>query len=326
MIEMRLAAATALLVAAAGGGLAACATPVFNPATNAPLSAATPPNMGARTDFMRENSIVLSLSGGGLRAAAFAHGVLTALESVKTADGDLLDDVALIGSVSGSSLTAAYYGVYGRDGLARFRSEVLLPGFESGMRLSLLNPANLMRMMGGGLNARENFGDTLDRRVFHGATFADIFRRQGPDIRIQATDLYHRVPFPFFPPLFSVLCSDLSRYSVADAVAASMAAPVVFAPIVVRSYPDSCEPLPAELASIRAKPDASRVLNAIANAVTAYRDPTRIRYVKLADGGLTDNFAVSTLVISRLAYGTPYAPMTERDAVRIRRSEERRVG
>ncbi len=234
-----------MLVAAAVGGLAGCAASVFNPATNEPLSASTPPNMGARTDFMRENSIVLSLSGGGLRAAAFAHGVLTALESVKTAGGDLLDDVALISSVSGSSLTAAYYGVYGREGLARFRSEVLLPGFESGMRLSLYNPANLLRMLGGGINARENFGDTLDRRVFHGATFADIFRGQGPDIRIQATDLYHRVPFPFLPLLFSILCSDLSRYSVADAVAASMAVPVLFAPVVVRTFPESCEPLPA---------------------------------------------------------------------------------
>src|SRR5438046_1679717 len=105
-----------MLVAAAVGGLAGCAAPVFNPATNEPLSASTPLNMGARTDFMRENSIVLSLSGGGLRAAAFAHGVLTALESVKTAGGDLLDDVALISSVSGSSLTAAYYGVYGVAG------------------------------------------------------------------------------------------------------------------------------------------------------------------------------------------------------------------
>src|SRR5882672_9989124 len=146
MIEMRLAAATALLVAAAGGGLAACATPVFNPATNEPLSASTPPNMGAPTDFMRENSIVLSLSGGGLRAAAFAHGVLTALESAKTPGGDLLDHVALISSVSGRSLTAAYYGVYGRDGLARFRNEVLLADFESGMRLSVFSPANLMRI------------------------------------------------------------------------------------------------------------------------------------------------------------------------------------
>src|SRR6202171_3434761 len=200
------------------------------------MSAAPPPNMGAPTDLMRENSIVLSFSGGGLRAAAFTHGVLTALESVKTSDGDLLDDVALISSVSGSALTAAYYGVYGREGLARFRSEVLLPGFESGLRLSLLSPANLMRLLGGGLNIRENFGDQLDRNVFHGATFADIYRRPGPGIRIHATDLYHRVPFPSLPPLFAILCSDLSRYSVADAVAASMAVPVLFAPVVVRTF------------------------------------------------------------------------------------------
>src|SRR5947208_15794593 len=123
-----------MLVAAAVGGLAGCATPVFNPATNEPLSAATPRNMGARTDFMRENSIVLSFSGGGLRAAAFTHGVLTALQSAKTADGDLLDDVALISSVSGSSLTAAHYGLYGREGLARFRSAVLMGDLESGTR------------------------------------------------------------------------------------------------------------------------------------------------------------------------------------------------
>ncbi len=300
-------------------GLAGCATPVFNRATNEPLSAATPPNMGARMDFMRENSIVLSFSGGGLRAAAFAHGVLTALQGVKTAEGDLLDDVALISSVSGSSLTAAHYGLYGREGLERFRSEVLLTNFERGMRLSLLSPVNLMRMLGGGLNVRENFDDTLDRKVFRGATFADIFRREGPDIRIQATDLYHRVPFPFFPPLFSLIGSDLSRFSVADAVAASMAVPVIFAPIVVRTYPDTCVPLPAEIPSILPRPDGSRALNSIAKAIAAYRDPKHGRFIKLADGGLTDNFAVSTLVMSRLAYGTPYAPMTVRDAVRIRR-------
>ena len=254
-----------------------------------------------------------------MRAAAFAHGVLSALESVKTADGDLLDDVALISSVSGGSLTAAHYGVYGREGLARFRSDVLLPGFESGMRLSLYSPENLTRMLGGGLNTRENFGDALDRKVFHGATFADIYRRQRPEIRIQATDLYHRVPFLFVPPLFSIICSDLSRYSVADAVAASMAVPVLFAPVVLRTYPESCQPLPPEIAAIRPRPEASRVLNAIAKAIAAYRDPARTRFIKLGDGGLTDNFAVSNFTIGRLALGTPYAPMTERDAVTVRR-------
>ena len=309
--ELRVAAAAASLV------MVGCATPVFNAATNRPLSASTPPNMGAPTDFMRENSIVLSFSGGGLRAAAFAHGVLASLERVKTADGDLLDDVASISSASGGSLTAAYFGVYGREGLARFRSEVLLPGFESGMRLSL-SPTNLMRMLGGGLNAHEDFGERLDQRVFQGATFADIFRRQGPDIRIHATDLYHRVPFPFLPPLFEIMCSDLSRYSVGEAVAASMAVPVLFAPVVVRTYPESCKPLPAEFASIGSRAGASRVFSGIVKALAAYRDPT-VRFIKLADGGLTDNFAVSTLIMSRLAYGTPYAPLTERDAVKIRR-------
>ena len=274
--------------------------------------------MGAPVDFMGENSIVLALSGGGLRAAAFSHGVLTALESEKTPEGDLLDDLALISSVSGGSLTAAHYGVYGREGLARFRSEVLLPGFESGMRLSF-SPANLMRMLGGGLNAREEFGDTLDRQVFHGATFADIYRHPRPGIRIHATDLYHRVPFPFLPVLWVYLCSDLSRYSIADAVAASMAVPVVFAPVVIRTYPEICGPLPRGIPTIHPQAEGSRALNAIARALEAYRDPARVRFIKLADGGLTDNFAVSTLAMSRLIYGTPYAPMTERDAVKIRR-------
>ena len=307
-----------LLAAVACGFLAGCATAVFNPASNAPWTPGTPLDMGAPADFMRENSIVLTFSGGGLRAAAFTHGVLTALESIKTPESDLLDDVAIIGSVSGSSLASAHYGLYGREGLRRFREEVLLPGFESGLRLSLLSPANLVRMLRGGLNARENFGDVLDRRVFHGATFAELYRNERSSIRIHATDLYHRVPFPFFPPLFVVLCSDLSRYSVADAVAASMSVPLVFAPIVVRTYPDSCPPLPKEVDSLRAKAESSRSLEAISRAVARYRDG-HVRYIKLADGGLTDNFGVSLLTNTRAIYDTPYAPMTARDAVRIRR-------
>jgi len=129
-IKILIAAAASTLLAVAFGSVNGCATVVFNTPTNEPVSASTPANMGAPTNLMSENSIVLSFSGGGLRAAAFAHGVLTALESIKTPDGALLDDVALISRVSGSSLTAAYYGVYGREGLTRFRSEVLVPGFE----------------------------------------------------------------------------------------------------------------------------------------------------------------------------------------------------
>jgi len=312
--------AAAALAVLAAGLVAGCATEVYNPATNLPLSETTPSRMGAPGDFMRENSIVLSFSGGGLRASAFAYGVLTALQEMKTADGDLLDDVRLITSVSGSSLTAAYYGVYGREGLERFRQEALLPDFERGMRLSVFAPGNLSRALGGGLNVAEDFRDVLDHRVFRGATFADIYARQGPVIRIHATDLYHGVPFTFDPVAFGVLCSDISRYPVADAVAASMAVPVVFAPIVVRTFPQACRPLPPELAGfVQPKPDAPLKVKALASAISDYRDPARTRFIKLADGGLTDNVAVSTLLLARLGRDTPYAPLTEREAVTVRR-------
>lgn len=310
---------TAIGALAAATVLAGCASVALSPPTNTPVSSSTPVGMGAPTDLMRPNSIILAFSGGGLRATAFAHGVLSGLASVKAGDQDLLEDVALISAVSGGALTAAHFGVFGREGLGGFAEQALADGFEDAMRTSLWSPANLLRAIGGGVNGRENFSDILDDRVFNGATFGDMYRRGRPGIRIQATDLYHRVPFPFIPAMFEVLCSDLARYSVADAVAASMAVPVVFAPVVLRPYHDHCGPRPAFAGRLRVQRESPRSVNAIARAVSAYRDPSRGRYVKLGDGGLTDNFAVSTLVLSRAVMETPYAPMTQRDAVTVRR-------
>ena len=297
--------------------LAGCATPLFNNVSNAPWPTSAPVHAGEAQDRMGENSIVLSFSGGGLRASAFAYGVLAALEERKTADGDLLGDVRLISSVSGSSLTAAYYGLYGREGLHRFRQDVLAPGLEDGLRLSL-NPLTFMRLVQGAVNIRADFGDSLDKRVFHGATFEDLYRASPVDVRINATELYHRVAFPFIPQAFQALCSDITQYSVADAVAASMAVPLVFAPTVLRSYPESCPPDSEELKALESAAGRSHSVRALTRMVRSFREPEP-KYLKLADGGLTDNFAVATLTMSRLVSGTPYAPMTARDAVRVRR-------
>jgi len=310
----------ALTIASLAVALSGCATTVFNTAANVPMTKDTPPGMDAPRDIIGENTIALSFSGGGLRAAALAHGVLTALAQTRTAQGDLTDEVAFISSVSGGSLAAAHFGLYGREGLARFRENVLLRDFEADMRLSIANPGNLFRLIGGGLNARENLGDALDKHVFNGATFADVYRRGRTDIRVQATDLYNRQAFPFIPRAFSILCSDIRPYGVADAVAASMAVPFVFAPVVLRAYPDRCnEQLPAVFERVRADPDAPRALKALEKAMSSYRDPTRVKYVKLVDGGVTDNFGLATIALSRAVTGTPYAPMTERDAVKVRR-------
>lgn len=300
--------------------LAACATRAPVSVHNVPVSADTPADMGAPTDILGENVVALSFSGGGLRAAAFAHGVLLALQDTSTPTGDVLDDLAFVSSVSGGSLAAAHFGLYGRAGLARFRDEVLLRDFEGGMRLSMLNPRNLARLLAGGLNERENFGATLDREIFRGATFGDLYRNRKVDIRIHATDLHQRFAFPFIPRVFAMLCSDLRRFPVADAVAASMAVPLVFAPVTLQAFPDQCvhPPLPA-LERIHADPHAPRLLKAMAQGLSAYRDPQRVRYVRLVDGGVTDNLGLSTLLLSRYVLGTPYAPITERDAVRVRR-------
>ncbi|MFN8737596.1 MAG: patatin-like phospholipase family protein, partial [Betaproteobacteria bacterium] len=218
--------------------LGACATPVFNRATNGPLAESSAADMGRPQDIVGRNVIALSFSGGGLRAAAFAQGVLQGLAAQRTPEGDLLDDVTFVSSVSGGSLTAAYFGLHGRAGLARFRDDVLLRDYEASMRTSIVHPDNLWRILRGGLNDHSNFAAVLDREVFQGAVFGDLYRQRRPDIRINATDLYHRVPFLFVPVVFAALCSDLREYKLADAVAASMAVPLLFAPVVVRSWPE----------------------------------------------------------------------------------------
>lgn len=307
------------IVAGLALALIGCASPIFNRPANVPISPATPPQMGWSTGIVGENVIALSFSGGGLRASAFAYGVLQALASLKVGDGDLLDDVTFVSSVSGGSLTAAYYALFGRPGLADFRDQVLLRDFEGSMRTSLTSPENLRRIVVGGLNDRSNFAAVLDRDVFRGARFADLYRRRRPDVWINATDLFHRTTFAFIPPIFSALCSDLGQYSVADAVAASMAVPLVFAPVVVQSFPDQCtEPLGQWVERLE-QPDAPRLMQAVAQAVRAYRDPTRVRYVKLVDGGVTDNYGLSSVLIARAAAGTAHGPLTARDAVAIRR-------
>jgi len=299
--------------------LGGCAALVVNHASNVPLSDATAPNMGAPTDYVHTNAIFLSLSGGGLRAAAFSYGVMSGMDELKTSDGTLLEDVAVINSVSGSSMTAAWYGLHGREGLGDFPSQVLQPGYEQYMRMSLFNPRNLLRLISGGVNGHEDFRDALDNHVFHGATFKDIYARAGPEIRIQATDLYHGIAFPFIPSAFEALCSDLSKFDVADAVAASMAVPLVFAPTVVRTHPEACRPMdPMFKPMIDPPPEAPLAVHAISRAVASYRSPST-RYIKLADGGLTDNFGVTTLVNERVGFQSPYAPLTKREAVTIRR-------
>src|SRR5262249_43230976 len=150
------------------------------------------------------------LSGGGARAASFSYGTLLQLRDMKGPDGKrLIDRVALVTAVSGGSITAAYLGQHGADGLDGFRAAALDKDGNAKLHTSFVSPNNWARLMQGGLNGPDLLADWLDKEVFAGGRMRDISSR--PRIVINATDLYNGTPFAFTPAYFQAVCSDLAQ-------------------------------------------------------------------------------------------------------------------
>ena len=306
--------------------LVACAQVIHNEPINRPLVPGAPlaAELGSGTaDVNTDDTIIaLSFSGGGTRAAAFAFGVLNGLEETPApgvAPGSsLLDRVDFVTGVSGGSVLAAYYGLKKRKALADFKQRFLLRNAEENlqMNLSLLNIAKGLQ---GGVNDPTVFPRWLDDNLFEHATFKTLLQQRRPYIWINASDVYNRTPFIFGRVAFGALCSDLSSYPISTAVAASAAVPVIFAPVVIEGYPGHCPiPLPPWVDRVRANPDAAPLLRLFANAMARYHSG-EVRYVKLLDGGMVDNYGLAGFTIARLLSTTPYGPLEPQQAVRLRR-------
>ncbi len=319
----------ARLVLAAGAAAAAgSCTSIRNAPINAALAEATsasatvePPALGGNFE---DTAVGLSFSGGGTRAAAFAFGVLRELSRTKIVSegrhSTLIEQVDLVSAVSGGAVTAAYFALKGRTVLDDFREKFLTQDVESSLRTSAVSPMNLLRLSSGGVNDSTGLQSWLDVHLFHDATYRDILARRRPVVWINASDIYNRTPFVFNRATFAALCSDIDTFPVSEAVAASAAVPLVFAPVVMTNYADRCKYAPPKWAKrALANANAPAVLRANAQAVRRYREKKDLKYVKLLDGGLTDNLGLSGLLIERLGATTPYEPMTEREAVRMKR-------
>ena len=232
--------------------------------------------------------------------------------------GTYIDRVIFISGVSGGSVAAAYFGLKGRAALADFRERFLLKNAEEDLstRVSLVNVA---KGLGGGVNDSSRLAGWLDQNLYEGATLGDLYQPGKPIVWLNASDLYNRTPFLFSPVTFEALCSDPRNYPVSQAVAASAAVPVAFVPIVLASFSDACSvPLPPWVDRVLADRSAGAQVRAFAQALRRYRDPGQIRFVKLADGGITDNFGLSGVTIAREAAGLPYAPLSRERAVQLR--------
>ncbi|MGQ0741058.1 MAG: patatin-like phospholipase family protein [Alphaproteobacteria bacterium] len=288
--------------------LSACATRSWN----APLvSGDAAPRFNFSSRLPRTNAqnvfVVLAFSGGGTRAAAFSYGVLKALRdtpvTVNGQAGSLLDQVDVISSVSGGSYAAAYYGLFGERIFDDFEAKFLKRDVEGGMLSKLLNPLNVGSLVRPDYNRGDLAARWLDDNVFGHKTFADASLGRLPFIIINASDINTGLTFSFIQQQFDFLCSNLNSYPVANAVMASSAVPVIFAPIAVRNYEQDCAErrnswVPYELAV----DEPYTRQHQVARALYRYFDPARMPVVRLLDGGITDNLGVRGSMMSPVAH------------------------
>jgi NTE family protein len=260
--------------------------------------------MGNRSD---ELLVVLAFSGGGTRAAAFSYGVLQELAATEIEiDGHprrFLDEIDVISGVSGGSFPAAYYGAFGDRIFTDFEPQFLRTNVEGALLTRVLWPPNWFRLASGTFGRSDLAARYYDEQLFHGATFQALGRPGAPLVVINATDLATGSRFGFTQAYFDLLCSDVAKYPLADACAASSAVPVLLSPITLKSYAPTCGyRQPAWLNEALVDADNPR-RQAEARTLMTYLDTERRRYAHLVDGGIADNLGLRGIFDTVLLHG-----------------------
>jgi NTE family protein len=242
-------------------------------------------------------SFTLTFSGGGTRAAALSYGVMKELRdtdiSIKGKKTRLLDEVDFISSVSGGSFTSAYYGLHGDGIFENFETDFLRFNLQKHLVMKALNPFLLFSKKGRTDSAIKYYQEFL----FHDATFADMIRPDRPMIIINSSDLGYGVRFSFIQEYFDLLCSELSSYPVADAVAASSAVPIVFEPIVIENF-DTCSDMQLlGTSNLREYVEAHQgeSLPALVTQLETYANKDKRKFIHFVDGGITDNLGLRAM-------------------------------
>jgi NTE family protein len=220
-------------------------------------------------------SVVMAISGGGYRAAALGYGVLDALRETRIRwegrERRMLEEIDFLSGASGGSLVAAYYALHRDQTFDRFEGEVLAYDLEGAFLRRALSPQGLWRQNARYFGRGDILAELLDEIAFAGKTYADL-PHQRPLVTVNATDMQYGGRFEFTQDQFDHICSDLDRFPLSRAVAASMAAPLVFSPITLWNHDADCQV-------------TNQKLDLDSRA-------SQSRYIHLLDGGLADNTGV----------------------------------
>ena len=236
---------------------------------------------------MGENSIVLAFSGGGLRAAAFTHGTLLALQGIRTP-----------GRRPARRRRRHQQRVVAAPRLCVLRAlRARGPPGDSAKRCCFRGSK---AVCGSRFSAPRTCRGSCRVASTSGRTSATCSTAKSSTVRRSRTSIGTRArpsastrqtcttgcPSRSSRPSSRSCGSDITRYPVADAVVPRRwPCRSSSRPSWCSTYPESCPPLPRELESLHILAEISHSLQAIDCALSAYRDG-HVRYIKLADGGL----------------------------------------
>ncbi len=123
-------------------------------------------------------------------------------------------------------------------------------------------------------------------------------------ILVNATDMVTGIRMAFNQDAFDVLCSDVAKFPVSRAVAASSAVPVLLTPITLKNYAGSCGfTLPPRLQTILDEQETGKRAYHYVSNIRPYLDAKETPYIHLVDGGVSDNLGLRAVLDRMYLYG-----------------------
>lgn len=265
--------------------------------------------------------VILSFSGGGMRASAMAYGVLEQLARdgwsadapTSQSPSRLLDTVDVISAVSGGAVPAAYYVLHGDRMFEDFSRRYLYHDVGATLRKRFFySPQNWWRLADPDFSRADLYTEFFVDRLFGDATYRDLdLTGQRPFLIINATDIGVGTRFEFTQDEFDRLCVDLSAWPIGRAVAASSAVPALITPVTLRNHAGRCGyRLPRWVKEATTESDHSTRQYHLANARRLRADHSQYGYLHLVDGALSDNLGVGAILDALL---NPDIGRTQRD-------------
>jgi NTE family protein len=115
----------------------------------------------------------------------------------------------------------------------------------------------------------------------------------------------HGTRIGFNQDAFDLICSDLSRFPVARAAAASSAVPMLLSPIGLRNYAGTCGfKFPEGFKEMYKSRAISERQLFLANDIAPFLDSQKKPYIYLVDGGVSDNLGLRAILDRVIARGS----------------------